>query len=428
MKTALCICFSFLISYSLIGQTNPDPQALPYFQDYNMLLHSSTTYPTGMQGWLISTSSGPAFNTAPPSGNRAMSGNSSAATTAASLHNYNGKIGMLNSNIADLALCVALNTTGKMDVIVTYDVMTIRNPYNGSTNTRICEVALQYRVGVSGDFTTLTTIEYQNNTIERLTGTTPQNLQNRSVALPSGCNDKDIVQIRWASRQLSGTGSYPSFAFDNINVSASDITLPVVLTSFTAYINPHNHVALTWVTQSETNALGYYVYRGDQNDLETAKQVSDLIEATNTSQMQVYCYADQESLPLSNYWYWLESRDLDGSHTFHGPVMLFLGDQESVMNPSPPMVTRLDNPYPNPFNPRIMIPYQLARPTDVRITIFNQRGQQIRNFILSAKQPGSYRQEWDGLDDGGSACASGIYRIVFEAGGERHVGKAALLK
>ncbi|MCB0535365.1 MAG: hypothetical protein KDD14_24370, partial [Saprospiraceae bacterium] len=216
---ASCFFVLMLLGGTVWGQTNPAAQALPYTQNFSGLLASSTTYPTGWQGWQLGTGASGVFRTNAPTGDLALNGNSTASTTAGGVHNYNGKIGILQSGSNDPSLAFAINTTSLSNVRVTYDVMTIRNPYDGNSNTRINEVTLQYRVGTSGTFTTLTGIEYQNNTTTQ-TGsvTTPQNLQNRSIILPPACDNQAIVQLRWAARDVSGAGSRASFAFDNISV------------------------------------------------------------------------------------------------------------------------------------------------------------------------------------------------------------------
>jgi hypothetical protein len=207
------------------NQTNPAPQSLPYSQDFSGLAHGSTTYPDGWQGWTISTSPGASFNTSAPTADRALTASSTAATTSGNVHNYNGEIGFLNSGTLDLSIVLSLNTTGSSNVLFEYDVMTIRNPYDGGTNTRINEVILQYRIGTTGAFTNITGTEYQNNTTtQTIAVTTPQNLQNISLTLPSACNNEAVVQLRIVSRQVSGGGSRPSFALDNISVSATPIT------------------------------------------------------------------------------------------------------------------------------------------------------------------------------------------------------------
>src|ERR1044071_2849094 len=100
--------------------------------------------------------------------------------------------------------------------------MTIRNPHDGGSNTRINELTLQYRVGTVGAFTSLTGIEYQNNTTTQ-TGsgvTTPQNSQSKTIPLPAACDNQSVVQLRWAARDVSGAGARPSFAVDNVQILA----------------------------------------------------------------------------------------------------------------------------------------------------------------------------------------------------------------
>ncbi len=235
--TIMTLMMSVVLAY---GQTNPAAQALPYSQDFGGTAHSSTTYPAGWQGWTISTSPGSTFNTSAPTADRALTANSTASTTSGNVHNYDGKIGYLNTASLDLTLAMALNTTGMVSIQVSYDIMTIRNPHDGGSNTRINEVTLQYRIGTTGAFTTLTGVEYQNNTVTQTTGTTPQNLQTKTITLPAECNNQAVVQIRWASRQVSGSGSRPSFAFDNVSVTGSAGATPTIvvnqnLSSFTAW-------------------------------------------------------------------------------------------------------------------------------------------------------------------------------------------------
>jgi len=212
-----------LFGINTYAQTNPAAQALNFSQNFSGLVATSTTYPAGFQGWTISTSPGGAYNTSTPTANQALIASGGASNSTGGVYNYDGKIGFLNNGSLDLGLVLAINTTSLTSISVGYDVMTIRNPYNGSTNTRINEVTLQYRIGTSGAFTNLTGIEYQNNTTLQ-TGvgvTTPQNSSSKSITLPSACENQSVVQLRWASKEVSGGGSRPSFAFDNIVITAA---------------------------------------------------------------------------------------------------------------------------------------------------------------------------------------------------------------
>ena len=217
------------------AQTNPSPQSIPYSQDFGSLSSTSTTYPAGWQGWTIATTlptGSTSFSTNAPLSDRALTASGTANNNGGNVYNYNGKIGFLTTGSLDASLVLALNTSAQSNVQVNYDVMTIRNPYDGTTNTRINEVTLQYRVGTSGAFTTLTGIEYQNNiTLQTTAVTTPQNSQSKIITLPSACDNQSVVQIRWISRQVSGGGGRPSFAVDNINITGSTVITPSISVS-----------------------------------------------------------------------------------------------------------------------------------------------------------------------------------------------------
>ena len=219
MKNIFTLVSTLFIATIIIAQTNPTAQSLPYSESFGSLTAGVTAYPAGWQGWTVSTTPSGTFNTAAPTADRVLAGGT-ASSTAGNVYNYDTKIGFLNTGSLDLSIVLALNTTGQSGIQVNYDIMTIRNPYDGSSNTRINEVTLQYRVGTSGTFTTLTGIEYQNNTTLQTTAvTTPQNPQSKSITLPADCNNQGIIQVRWISRQVSGAGSRPSFALDNITVN-----------------------------------------------------------------------------------------------------------------------------------------------------------------------------------------------------------------
>jgi len=253
----LMLTIVLLSGFKSIGQTNPTAQSLPYTQDFSSLSHASTTYPAGWQGWQFSTSPGASFNTTTPTGDRALIASSTAATTSGNVHNYNGKIGFLNTASLDLSLVVSINASGQKAIKVTYDIMTIRNPYDGASNTRINEVTLQYRIGTSGNFTDLTGIEYQNNTTLQTTAVTnPQNSQTKTITLPSTCDNQSEIQLRWASRQVSGAGSRPSFAIDNVNIISS-VDGVITAGEYGTHTNGQNQQTngATWLMTWDNNNL-----------------------------------------------------------------------------------------------------------------------------------------------------------------------------
>ena len=86
-----------------------------------------------------------------------------------------------------------------------------------------------------------------------------------------------------------------------------------------------------------------------------------------------------------------------------------------------PEKTSLLPNYPNPFNPETWIPYQLATPVDVTLTIYNIQGHVVRDLDLGHQRAGMYHSRnraayWDGRNAQGEPVASGIYFYTLTAG------------
>lgn len=77
--------------------------------------------------------------------------------------------------------------------------------------------------------------------------------------------------------------------------------------------------------------------------------------------------------------------------------------------------------YPNPFNPETWIPYQLAVPTEVVLTIHTTTGKIVRTLPLGHQAAGVYKTpnraaHWDGKNYLGEPVTSGIYFYTLTAG------------
>ena len=77
--------------------------------------------------------------------------------------------------------------------------------------------------------------------------------------------------------------------------------------------------------------------------------------------------------------------------------------------------------YPNPFNPETWIPFSLAKPADVTLTIFNMRGVVVRELVLGYQPAGYYQTRaraayWNGRNTFGEKVATGVYFCTFKAG------------
>jgi hypothetical protein len=189
-------------------------------------------------------------------------------------------------------------------------------------------------------------------------------------------------------------------------------TLPVTLSNFTAVVTSENFVNIAWMAETETNHSGYNIFRNESKDLENAVKINaQLIDKGTAVGTQIsYFYTDFEVYTNMMYYYWLESVALDGTSQFYGPLTVTIGDpaQEPVP-PVVPMVTKLYNAFPNPFNPNTNIRYSLKEVGKVKIEIYNMKGQKIKTFTQEHNSPGYYQVSWDGRDENGRSVASGIY-------------------
>lgn len=236
----------------------------------------------------------------------------------------------------------------------------------------------------------------------------------------------------WNFNEGSGTtagdlGSGSNTGTINGAMWDESITLPVELSSFAAVPTAQNYVTLQWVTQSETNVLGYYIFRNNRNDVATASIVSPLITATNTTNQTTYTYTDTD-VDTGQWFYWLQNVDFDGTDTFHGPVLCSVGQPNESGTPPIPVKSGIQNIYPNPFNPTTTLVFYLVKPGNLEVTIYNSRGQMVRAFNEGFKENGEYRIMWDGKDANGANCSTGTYVVRMITGNEVFLRKATLMK
>lgn len=249
--------------------------------------------------------------------------------------------------------------------------------------------------------------------------------------------DNDIISIGFNSAGLQpGTYSTSLSLISNSSNNSSisipvtleiDQPLPVALSSFTASISAENFINLTWVTQTETGVQGFYVLRNASDDLTTALTMSEMIQATNSSQQQTYVFTDRELYEDGTYHYWLQNSDLDGSTDFHGPISISYSAMAGSA-PAIPLTTELRPIYPNPFNPVANIPFSLKESGSVSFEIYNSRGQILRHINAGEKNLGNHQLQWDGRDDSGRECATGVYHIRMKAGSFSQLRKMVLCK
>ena len=119
----------------------------------------------------------------------------------------------------------------------------------------------------------------------------------------------------------------------------------------------------------------------------------------------------------------------DGSLKYLQAIALL----ESTLAAMRPDKTQLLANYPNPFNPETWIPYHLANPSNVQITIYDARGTVVRQLDLGHQREGYYTNRsraayWDGRNAVGERVATGIYFYQLQADNMSLLRKMVILK
>ncbi|HPN35795.1 MAG TPA: T9SS type A sorting domain-containing protein, partial [bacterium] len=84
--------------------------------------------------------------------------------------------------------------------------------------------------------------------------------------------------------------------------------------------------------------------------------------------------------------------------------------------------------YPNPFNPSTVIAYNLAKPAEVKLMVYNLLGNRVATLVNSRQTAGSYKVTWNAMDDWGRPVSAGIYFYRIEAGENVKMLKMMLIK
>ncbi|MCY4604915.1 MAG: T9SS type A sorting domain-containing protein [Gemmatimonadetes bacterium] len=93
-----------------------------------------------------------------------------------------------------------------------------------------------------------------------------------------------------------------------------------------------------------------------------------------------------------------------------------------------PAQHRLGDSYPNPFNPAVVIPLDLATDaTQVSLMVYDVLGRRVRQLWDGPLAAGSHRFVWNGSDEAGKVVAAGVYIYQVEIDGQVEAKKTTKL-
>ncbi|MCB0156453.1 MAG: T9SS type A sorting domain-containing protein [Anaerolineae bacterium] len=81
--------------------------------------------------------------------------------------------------------------------------------------------------------------------------------------------------------------------------------------------------------------------------------------------------------------------------------------------------------FPNPFNPSTTIRYELFKPANVLLIIFDLLGNEIKTLFQSRQNAGEYNWVWDGTNGENMPVSSGVY--IYQLSVDQHIESKKML-
>jgi len=231
-KTIACLLLTAGLPSSLRAQTAPVPQTLPYSQGFGTVAFS--TLPAGVAAW--NGLNGGSVATSASAGNSTPTGDAT-ITGRTTVTNAGGSFGYAESGNARFyiqtssnatsganQLAIAVNTLGKIGIVLGYSVETI------VADARSIGTVCQYRIGGTGSWTTITPSSGFNPATQPGGGAAGP-LTTVTATLPAAAENKENVQIRWAIWRGNEGGNSSGLAIDNISVTGTAISTALVISA-----------------------------------------------------------------------------------------------------------------------------------------------------------------------------------------------------
>ena len=99
-------------------------------------------------------------------------------------------------------------------------------------------------------------------------------------------------------------------------------------------------------------------------------------------------------------------------------------ETENTVEPS----WKLNNNFPNPFNPTTTISYSILKRGNVEVSVFDMQGRLVRNLLQTEQLPGEHQVIWDSRNENGAPVSSGAYFYQVRVDGISGTKQMILLK
>jgi hypothetical protein len=89
---------------------------------------------------------------------------------------------------------------------------------------------------------------------------------------------------------------------------------------------------------------------------------------------------------------------------------------------------RLAGGFPNPFNPRTTLLFELGKPSEVSLRVYDAAGRMVRELFQGRLPAGQHVHDWNGRDGEGRTLASGVYFVRAATADGADQAKLVLIK
>lgn len=267
-KLLLSLSFTLFYTWNLVAQLDPALNTLPYVQDFGT--NDFFALPSGMKIWRsigVYSDLATAEASAPSSWWTTVTSGDPFNPSTIGVHghavNGDARLSIKESATSSPQLALGLNTMNILSIDIDYDLI------QSIPNSRSIGIALQYRVGTTGSFTTIpgSAVSYKNGTSNGGDIDTNSDLDHYSLSLPPATYNQPVVQLRWITWRGSELGNSSCIGIDNIHIGCSPSGIIYVDSSATS-----SGDGQSWATAFQTlsQALSAARYCSEINTINVA--------------------------------------------------------------------------------------------------------------------------------------------------------------
>lgn len=232
-----------------------------------------------------------------------------------------------------------------------------------------------------------------------------------SIFIPMGsqfCSNNIIVETgaSYVTEDINGTCE------DAVVTGDGEIVLPVELISFTAEADKKKYILLKWETATEVSNYGFEVERSD--DKINWSKIAFVNGHGNSNSPKQYSYTDSK-ISSCRYCYRLKQIDAGGEFAYSKEIEILID-----------MLIKdfvLEQNFPNPFNPTTTIGFGIIEKGNVRMSVLNVIGEEIKVLLNEEKEAGYHSINFNASD-----LPSGVYFYRLRVGDFVETKMMVLLK